>query len=368
MRALLVSEFGALNGGEHSFLAALPQLQSAGFQFTAALPDDSDFAELLRKRDVDVVTLSFHYEDGTKKPQAEIRSDLHRLIGTVNPKIVHANSLAASRILGPVTADTGTVGLGYIRDIIKLSRKAIADINGLDAIVSVSKATAEFHFANGLSTEKTRVIHNGVDLEVFKPAAPPGETATRNVCLCIGQIGLRKGLDLSLQMLSSAFKQADDAELWIVGERHSRKQESIDHELDLRKFANENFAPKSVKWLGRRIDIPDLMRIAKLLVHGARQEPLGRVLLEAAASGLPIVTTNVGGTPEILDGLDELMFRPNQFCEAAGKAVELLTQRHEHMRVSKQLRQIAELKFSSLRAGEELANYYHSVIRKSSAS
>ena len=37
-----------------------------------------------------------------------------------------------------------------------------------------------------------------------------------------------------------------------------------------------------------------------MLIHPARQEPLGRVLLESAASGLPLVTTNVGGSAEIL--------------------------------------------------------------------
>jgi len=44
------------------------------------------------------------------------------------------------------------------------------------------------------------------------------------------------------------------------------------------------------------------MQLADVLLHPARQEPLGRVLLEASASALPIVTTQVGGSPEILVG------------------------------------------------------------------
>jgi glycosyltransferase involved in cell wall biosynthesis len=52
--------------------------------------------------------------------------------------------------------------------------------------------------------------------------------------------------------------------------------------------------------LGFRDDIPVLLNEIDLLVHTARQEPLGRVLLEAAACGRPIIATKVGGTPEIL--------------------------------------------------------------------
>jgi glycosyltransferase involved in cell wall biosynthesis len=51
--------------------------------------------------------------------------------------------------------------------------------------------------------------------------------------------------------------------------------------------------------LGNRNDVPFLLPECDLLVHAARQEPLGRVLLEAAATGMAIVATDVGGTREI---------------------------------------------------------------------
>lgn len=369
MKALLVSEYGALNGGEFSFLAALPKLQAAGFEFSAALPGESDFAQLLRNSSACVVPYSFH-ESGIKKQQALIRDELRANIEQLKPAIVHANSLAASRMLGPVTADMDSVvGLGYLRDIIKLSRKAIDDINQLDQIVAVSHATADFHIHNGMSKEKIQVIHNGVDLERFKPNWKLEGVASkpqRNICLCIGQIGMRKGIDLSLKMLRHVFKQVPDAELWIVGQRHSQKQESFDYEAELHQFAQENFASGKVKWLGRRTDIPDLMRQAKLLVHGAKQEPLGRVLLEATAAGLPMVTTNVGGTPEILAGHEDLMFAPASFDDAAAKATALLTDQNLHRETSQSLRRTAELKFASHHAGNELRDCYLRTIETSS--
>lgn len=355
-KALIVSEYGALNGGEFSFLTALPKLQRAGFQFSAALPSDSGFADLLRGKNVSVIDFRFHDDDGTRKPQDQIREELGRLIETREPDIVHANSLAASRILGPVSAQSSVIGLGYLRDIIKLSRKAIDDVAMLDCIVAVSQATADFHAQRGMPAEKILVIHNGVDLERFRPAR--ATRGSRQVVLCIGQIGIRKGLDLSLEMLASVFQQVSHAELWVVGQRHSQKAEAIEYEQQLKRFAAENFGGDRVKWLGRRSDIPDLMRQATLLVHGAKQEPLGRVLLEAAASGLPIVTTNVGGTPEILEGAEELMFPPSEFQNAATVAQRLLTDAEYHCDVSERLRLIAERKFAAKRSGEELAETY----------
>ena len=365
MKALLVSEYGALNGGEFSFLTALPFLQEFGFEFSAALPPDSDFAKLLVKSGARIEPFSFHDDDGARKQQPQIREELQQLIQRLRPDIVHANSLAAGRILGPVTAGFETVGLGYIRDIMKLSRKAIEDVSKLEQIVAVSQATADFHIGHGMPANKIQVIHNGVDLERFRPRwmdLKPTPFTDSRICLCVGQIGMRKGVDLTLKMLAKVFKQIDKAELWIVGQRHSQKQESIQYEQQLHSFADEHFKTGAVKWLGRCDDVPDLMRRADVLVHAAKQEPLGRVLLEAAASGLPMVTTNVGGTPEILPGLDELMFEPDSFDDAVPTVVQLLTNEERHREVSVALRKIAEQQFSAERAGEDLVDCYRQAV------
>jgi glycosyltransferase involved in cell wall biosynthesis len=169
---------------------------------------------------------------------------------------------------------------------------------------------------------------------------------------------MRKGVDLTLGLMAQVFREVTNAELCIVGQRHSQKDEAIEYERQLHQFAAANFENGRVKWLGRRDDIPELMRNADLLVHGAKQEPLGRVLLEAAASGLPMVTTNVGGTPEIVDGLEQLMYPPANFDAAIPTAIDLLTDCDKHRKISEALRRIAEQKFSADRAGDDLAQCY----------
>jgi len=359
MRVLFFTEYGSLNGGEYSFLTALPFLQNAGFEFVAAIEPESDLAKLFEKKGVAIEPFSV-FEDGVRKPLEQIRKELSKLLVQLSPTMVHANSLAASRIVGPVVSQQSARGVGYIRDIVRLSGQAMKDLNQLDRVVSVCQAAADFHIERGLESQRVRVIHNGVDLQRFFPAP---DSAVAPVCLCIGQIGMRKGVELSLQLFQGLCEQVGEAELWIVGQRHSQKQEAIEYEQRLRDFATANFAPSQIKWLGRRNDIPELMQQAQLLIHCAKQEPLGRVLLEAAATGLPIVTTDVGGTPEILEGLPELMFSPDDVATAAVPvATELLLDHNYRGEVSTKLRSIAESKFCSLRAGNDLLACYRDLI------
>ena len=314
---LLVGEYGTLNGGERSLLAVLPALQRMGWQFVAAVPEPSDLAIELQQLEIPVRSFGWHDDLGGRLAQAEIRMRLVDLIHAVRPSLIHANSLSAARIVGPVLAEQQLPGLGYLRDILKLSRRAIADINLVDQLIAVSQATRDWHAGQGFDLHRLRVIYNGVDSEVFRPQKPgcddielaglrrefqikPGQP----VLLFAGQLGMRKGVEHALSVAAGLASDWPDLVLLVVGQRHSRKQEAVDYEQQLRRQADSipqlPCGKPRVRWLGRRHDIPGLMRLATILVHAARQEPLGRVLLEAAASGLPVVATAVGGTAEIL--------------------------------------------------------------------
>ena len=110
--------------------------------------------------------------------------------------------------------------------------------------------------------------------------------------LTVGQIGLRKGWDT----LAAAAAKLPDVYFLLVGARFSKKAESVRYEEDARA-AFARVAPGRHRWLGVRDDVPALMGTADLLVHPARQEPFGRVLLEAAAAGLPVVATDPWAAP-----------------------------------------------------------------------
>jgi glycosyltransferase involved in cell wall biosynthesis len=136
-------------------------------------------------------------------------------------------------------------------------------------------------------------------------------------------------------MLVDAFLQIatkiPTAKLSIVGQRYSQKHEAVEYEKKLiQQVASSPFSDR-VSWLGIRDDVPDLMRQSTILIHPARQEPLGRVLLEAAASGLPIIATDVGGTAEILSSpeLKNLLVPPESPAEIAKKVISLSSSAQE---------------------------------------
>jgi len=66
-----------------------------------------------------------------------------------------------------------------------------------------------------------------------------------------------------------------------------------------------------IRFLGYRKDIPRLMAAADVLAHPTKIEGFGLTLIEAMAAGLPVVTTNVEGIPEVLDGTESIMVAPN---------------------------------------------------------
>jgi glycosyltransferase involved in cell wall biosynthesis len=70
---------------------------------------------------------------------------------------------------------------------------------------------------------------------------------------------------------------------------------------------------KRVRFLGRRYDVSKLMASSAMLIHPSRREAFGRTLAEGLAAGIPIVASNVGGIPEVLNGTDSIMVDPDDW-------------------------------------------------------
>ena len=133
---------------------------------------------------------------------------------------------------------------------------------------------------------KCVVLNNGVDLDEFQPRPPTGYLhreldlpASARLIAVIGQLGLRKGTDVALAAALQIADNAPDVHWLIVGERTSNKAESHEFEALLRSIAAEQPLAGRVHFLGSRSDVAQLLNECTLLVHAARQEPLGRVLL-----------------------------------------------------------------------------------------
>ena len=372
-RVLVLGEFGVRNGGENSLLSVLPSLVKSGWEFHSGVIPDSEFANGLSEIGVINHHFSTKDETGTRKQQSEIRENIADLIARVRPVLIHSNSLATSRLVGPVSAELKIPALGYLRDIMKLSKKAIADINLNDRLIAVSNATRTWHLEQGIEQHKTFVVHNGVDDKVFFPATDSsfrkqlsvelGIPFEKPVLLFVGQIGMRKGVDVLIEAFLKIAQKVSGVRLLIVGERNSQKQEAIEYEQSLHQLVNESDFSKQVHWLGRRTDVANIMRGCDLLIHPARQEPLGRVLLESLASGLVPLTTDVGGSAEILvgDELEKLLLPKDDVVALADQGVSLIENTAQQERLVKLCVERAKGAFGVKACADSLARHYRQI-------
>ena len=365
---LILCEYPTLNGGERSMLATLDGVRAGGFAPVVIAPPDGPLAAELAARGVESIPFQCHAVDGTRIAQNRLREELAEILRRRRPALLHANSLAMGRLSGPVAADCGLPSIAHLRDIIRLSAQAVADLNRHRRLLAVSAATREFHVAGGLDAEKTRVLYNGVDLGEFRPRPPTGYIH-REIGLppdalligTIGQIGLRKGQDTLLEAAAVVAERCSAAHFLIIGERNSDKEESRKYEGNLRRIASSRLAGR-VHFLGRRDDIPLLMNELTLLVHSARQEPLGRVLLEAAASGVAIVASDVGGTRDIFpQKAAARLFPPADAALLASAILELLGNRPVRDRLGAAARRCAEERFDIRKTVSELLRHYETL-------
>jgi len=370
-RVLILCEYATLNGGEHSLLATLPYLLSAGYKITVAAPIMGDLKNQATAAGASFVPFSTNDDRGDRLGQDEIRHELAVLIRSSAPDLVHANSLAMSRLLGPVARALDIHSIGHLRDIITLSKTALRDINANTHIVAVSQATADYHIAAGLDSAKTTVIHNGVDLDSFRPRPPTfrlhHELGIDQACPiigAIGQIGMRKGLDVLLDAFERVAVVNPRPHLVIVGERHSTKDEAVQFEADLRSKGSQSPLVGRVHFLDRCDDVPLLLNEFTLLAHAAKQEPLGRVLLEAAAAGTPVIATDVGGTREIFPRAGEptALVVPAGDAAAFANAIQTtLADPDFCLKMGKAARRRAEEYFSAKACAENILALYRNV-------
>lgn len=366
-RLVLLCEYATLNGGERSMLATLEGVCEAGFRPIVMAPPQGPLAETLRSRGIELQPFETRDPAGNRRPVDRLRDELALRLRSLRPDLVHANSLAMGRLLGPVAAELRTPSVAHLRDILRLSGQAIADLNCHTRLLAVSDAVRRFHVAQGLTPERVHVLYNGVDVEKFRPR-PRSGFLHRELGLAaevpllgtVGQISLRKGQDVLVRAARSA---ARHFAMVIVGQRFSGKDESREFEAQLRRAAEGELAGR-LYFLGLREDVDRILNELTLLVHPARQEPLGRVLLEAAAAGCPVLATDVGGTREIFPPqCQTARLVPADDPAALAAAIdELLGNQTRLAQIAEAARRHAEEAFDHRTATRRLLEQYQGVL------
>lgn len=192
-----------------------------------------------------------------------------------------------------------------------------------DLLLACSGAVARHMEGGGIPCEKLKVVPNGIDTAFYAPCPETRETFRRQtgveqetkVVLAAGRLVDWKGFDVLLEAFALA--KPENAVLWIVGEgpEKTRLEKTIDG-LSLRgSVIMHPFAS----------DLRPFFWASDLFVLPSKTaEPFGLVLLEAMASGLPVIATDAGGPREIVEKEAGWLVRPGDPVSLAESLLEAL--------------------------------------------
>lgn len=205
-----------------------------------------------------------------------------------------------------------------------------------DCVVVSSAEVREYLYDFGVRN-RIEVIGNGVDTQKYKPAKDNREkedirkklgiSLDKKVLLNVGSVHPRKGTDLLLQAFEVLQDTRSDVEIYIAGSMTNDNDISLQefnaliNELRLKPLMREK-----VHFLGLVDNIDEYMKASDVFVFPSKEEGMGNVMLEAMASGLPIVVTPYLGFPSVF-GLDKENYLLADFSKEslAGCILDLLS-------------------------------------------
>lgn len=232
-----------------------------------------------------------------------------------------------------------------------------------DRVVAVSQAQRRRLERVLVPVRKIRVVENavtfapedaGAAVETASVRAELGIAAQAPLILAAGRLSPEKGCRYLLAAVDGILARFPEARVLIAGDGPD--------EAMLRAQAARLQGAAHVHFLGFRNDMRRLLRQADVLALPSLSEGLPNVVLEAMASGLPVVATRVGGVPELVqDGVTGLLVEPRQPAALAQAIVRLLDDRALAGKLAQQARTMVHERYSAERQTQQLLGVYAEV-------
>ena len=213
----------------------------------------------------------------------------------------------------------------------------------------------------GIRHSKTRVVHNGIEVERFDhDRAKTRERLARDfnvppgvpIVVTVSVLREGKGIDVLLD----AAREIPDAVFLIIG--GGAKEE------EWHALAESKGVASRVRWAGYRTDVDTLLAGCDVFAHPSLSDAFPTVLLEAMAAGLPIVASNVGGIPEIVEPEQTGLLVPAGDAGALTAALRrILRDRDTARRMGDRARSVARERFSIEAWLRNLTAGYDEVLR-----
>jgi len=194
-----------------------------------------------------------------------------------------------------------------------IEKKTLSMIRNI--IVVAPQIGEIIHEMNGINTF---MIPNGVNVNLIKKIEP-AKFDKDNIIFFIGNFNERKGIDILIRAFNEVKKSISDSNLFIAG--------SGEEESNLKNLVKKLDLESDIKFLGfvKGDKKFSLIKSANILVLPSVWESLPIAVLEGMACGKPIIASNVGGIPYLVDeGVNGFLVRPGEVKELSDKIIKVL--------------------------------------------
>lgn len=279
---------------------------------------------------------------------------LRAVIKVIKPDILHVHNN-----LGSLMASVATLFLSipivytlhacrlYPSSPLNRLLKAIA-WGATDRFIAISNAVKDDFSEGAIRSDQILVVPNGVNLDEYTPRQG-GLPPPRNI-LCVASLKHDiKGQDILVRAISLLKKDGYPLQCDFAGEGGSQEY--------LQSLAQECGVADQIRFLGLRNDVPKLLAAADLFVLPSRSEGFGIVIIEAMASGVPVVVADVDGPREIVkDSRTGLFFKSGSEHDLAEKIKLIIHDSDLRIRLSQ-----AALQASLAYSISEMYNRYFAI-------
>lgn len=299
---------GGLENGLVNLINKMPE--SAYRHAIICVEDFSDFRDRIQHQNVEVIALH-RSKIGVRQMQREIYALCRRL----RPAIIHTRNQSGLDALLPAWLARVPCRIhgehGWDIDNIDGKKLKPALLRRLHTPLVDGYITVSRHLANylvnevGIDTRRITQIYNGVDTEKFYPVEnkasdllpPCFQIPDRVIIGTVGRIQAVKDQATLIKTFATLLAKYPDLRsnlrLIIVGDGPLL--------TDLRQLASNLLLADLIWFAGAQENIPDWLRLMDLFVLPSLNEGISNTLLEAMASGIPVIATHVGGNPELVE-------------------------------------------------------------------
>jgi glycosyltransferase involved in cell wall biosynthesis len=251
---------------------------------------------------------------------------LIRITLKTNPDVIHANSFYAGVPAILTALVTRKKLLLHARDLTNFRFLSRFYGRFSQKIIAVSHAVRNDLIEKGIQPDKIKVIYNGVDNDSFSQSGARDSFDTSEypgkayfVFAHIGQSVPWKNHILFLRAASNVAKYLRDARFALVGANIFSR--GTKYERSVFSYAKSSPIMDRIDFVGWQENMNEVWPQIDCLVHTAKQEPFGRVIIEAMAHRIPVIAVGTCGPSEIIQNNKTGILVPADNVEALSEAM-----------------------------------------------